>query len=110
MRWNRQSKYGNQKTTVDGITFDSRKEASYWQELKHRERAGEITEIVRQAKIELIPKTAKFRACYYIADFVYTDKKTGKTVYIDVKGMQTDVYKLKKKLLYWRHGIEITEV
>jgi hypothetical protein len=110
MRWLKESKYHNKKVTVDGITFDSRKEASFWQELKLREMAGEITGIVRQAKIELIPKTAKFRACYYIADFVYTDRKTGKLVYVDVKGMKTDVYKIKQKLLYWRHGIEITEV
>ena len=110
MRWPTYNKYGNRKTVVDGITFDSQKEASYWQELKLRERAGEVTGIQRQVKIELIPKTKLYRACYYVADFMFTDRKTGKTVFVDVKGMQTDVYRLKKKLLYWRHGIEITEV
>jgi hypothetical protein len=40
---------------------------------------------------------------------VYFDKRAGKTVYEDVKGMKTEVYKIKKKLLYWRHGIEIKE-
>lgn len=109
MIWVKQSKYGNQKTVVDGITFDSRKEASRWQELRLLEKAGEITGLVRQVKIELIPKTKLYRACYYIPDFAYFDKRTGKTVYEDTKGMKTDVYKLKKKLLYWRHGIEILE-
>lgn len=109
MIWVKQNKYGNQKTVVDGITFDSRKEASRWQELRLLEKAGEITGLVRQVKIELIPKTKLYRACYYIPDFAYFDKRMGKTVYEDTKGMKTDVYKLKKKLLYWRHGIEILE-
>ena len=110
MRWMSRSKYGNEKTTVDGITFDSKREAQRWQELLLMQRAGEITGLARQVRIELIPKTKLYRATSYLADFVYFDKRTGKTVYEDAKGMQTDVYRLKKKLLYWRHGIEIREV
>ena len=111
MRWMKESKYHNRKVTVDGITFDSVKEASRWQELKLLERAGEITGLVRQLKIELIPKTKLYRACYYIPDFAYFDKRTGKTIYEDVKGgnFRTKEYLLKRKLLYWRHGIEILE-
>jgi len=109
MRWLKESKYHNKRVTVDGITFDSVKEARRWQELRLMERAGEITLLARQVKIELVPKNNLFRAVYYVADFVYVDKRTGKTVYEDVKGVRTDVYKLKKKLLYWRHGIEIKE-
>ena len=109
MIWVKQNKYGNEKTVVDGITFASRKEASRWQELKMLEKAGEITGLSRQLRIELIPKTKLYRACYYVADFVYFDKKEKKTVYEDVKGAKTEVYKLKKKILYWRHGIEIKE-
>ena len=105
----KQNKYGNEKTVVDGITFASRKEARRWQELKMLEKAGEITGLSRQLRIELIPKTKLYRACYYVADFVYFDKKEKKTVYEDVKGAKTEVYKLKKKILYWRHGIEIKE-
>lgn len=109
MRWPTYNKYGNEKTVVDGITFDSRKEASRWQELRLMERAGEITGLVRQVRIELIPQTKLYRAVNYVADFVYFDKREKKTVYEDVKGMKTDIYRLKKKLLYWRHGIEIKE-
>ena len=106
----KESKYHNKKVTVDGITFDSIKEADRWKELRLMEQAGEIVGLVRQVRIELIPKTKLYRAISYVADFVYFDKRTGKTVYEDVKGMKTDVYKLKKKLLYWRHGIEVNEV
>ena len=109
MRWKTENKYHNKWVIIDGIKFQSEKEGKRWQELKMLERAGEITALVRQVKIELIPKTKLYRACYYIPDFAYFDKRTGKTVYEDTKGMKTDVYKLKKKLLYWRHGIEILE-
>jgi hypothetical protein len=111
MRWLKESKYHNKKVTVDGITFDSIKEANRWQELRLMERAGEITALVRQVKIELIPKTKLYRACYYIPDFTYFDKREQKTVYEDVKGgnFRTKEYLLKRKLLYWRHGIEIKE-
>ena len=49
------NKYGNKKTVVDGITFDSRKEAKRYQELKLLEKAGEIKDLRRQVKYELIP-------------------------------------------------------
>ena len=109
MRWLKESKYHNKWVIIDGIKFQSEKEGKRWQELRMLERAGEITLLARQVKIELVPKSNLFRAVYYVADFVYVDKRTGKTVYEDVKGVRTDVYKLKKKLLYWRHGIEIKE-
>lgn len=114
MRWLKESKYHNRKVTVDGITFDSVKEASRWQELRMLERAGEITGLVRQQKIELIPKTKLYRAVSYVADFCYFDKRTEKTIYEDVKGYKGGaayrIFTLKKKLLYWRYGIEIMEV
>ena len=109
MRWPQESKYHNKRVTVDGITFDSVKEASRFQELRMLERAGEITGLVRQQKIELIPKTKLYRACYYVCDFIYFDKRENKTIYEDVKGGRTKEYLLKRKLLYWRHGIEIKE-
>ena len=113
MIWVKQNKYGNEKTVVDGITFASRKEASRYQELKMLEKAGEIVGLVRQQRIELIPKTKLYKAVSYIPDFVYFDKREGKTIYEDVKGYKGgsayQIFSLKKKLLYWRHGIEITE-
>jgi SAM-dependent methyltransferase len=61
---------------------------------KMLERAGEITGLVRQQKIELIPKTKLYRACYYVCDFIYYDKRENKTIYEDVKGVRTKEYLL----------------
>ena len=105
------SKYHNQKTkTIDGIEHDSKREAARWAELLMLQRAGEIYNLRRQVAFELIPKQEGERACNYIADFVYVDNKTGKTVVEDAKGVRTDVYKIKKKLMLWRYDIKIKEV
>ena len=50
------------------------------------------------------------RACSYIADFVYTDCKTGQTIVEDTKGMRTREYVIKRKLMLYMHGIRIKEV
>lgn len=114
MNWFKENKYHNRKIVIDGMTFDSLKEGSHYQELRLRERSGEITGLYRQVKIEIVPKTDKFRASYYVCDFVYKDLRTGKTVYEDVKGEREgaayQMFKLKQKLVYWRHGIEIKEI
>ena len=103
------SKYANKKTEIDGVLFDSRKEAGRYQELRLLERAGEIMDIERQVTYELIPKQQGERACHYIADFRYKDKD-GQVVVEDVKGYKTEVYKIKRKLMLQRHGIRIQEV
>ena len=105
------SKYGNHKTFVDGIRFDSKREAERWCELKLLERAGEIKELKRQVRFELIPaqKNGKWRATSYIADFTYKTRY-GKYVVEDAKGVRTDVYKIKRKLMLERYGIEVVEV
>lgn len=104
------NKYSNIKTmTADGIKHDSRKEARRWVELTLLQRTGEISDLERQVKYELIPKQEGERAVTYIADFVYIDNKTGNTIVEDCKGFKTDVYKLKKKLFQYRYGIKIKE-
>lgn len=123
------SKYGSRKQTVSGITFDSRKEAQRFQELRLLERAGEIFDLRLQVKYVLIPtqreasletyksgpnkgrrKPGKVleRECSYIADFVYT--RGGETIVEDTKGFRTEVYKIKRKLMLERYGIRIKEV
>lgn len=106
-------KYHAKKTELDGITFDSRKEAQRYAELKLLERSGAIHNLQRQVRYELIPAQKKDgktieRACHYIADFVYEDN--GKTVVEDVKGYRTKEYVLKRKLMLQVHGIEVREV
>lgn len=104
------NKYGARKTTVDGIVFASKREANRYCELKLMQRGGLIKDLLLQVPVEIIPKTDKHRARFYVADFVYTDCKTGRKVYEDAKGMRTQTYQLKKALMYWRHGIDIQEV
>lgn len=107
------SKYHSRKVTVDGVTFDSRKEARRYSELLLLERAGAIQNLQRQVKYELIPSQridgkVVERPCSYKADFVYA--KDGKTVVEDVKGMRTKEYVIKRKLMLKEHSIRITEV
>lgn len=102
------SKYGNRRLTApDGQKFDSVKEYHRWGCLRLLERAGAIKDLKRQVKYELIPKQPGERACNYIADFTYIEN--GELVVEDVKGMKTDAYKIKKKLMLWVHGIRIKE-
>lgn len=107
----RYNKYGNKKTqTADGIVHDSQKEAQRWSELLLMQRAGYIKDLQRQVKYELIPKQDGERACYYVADFVYKDTVLGQTIVEDVKGFETDVFKIKRKLLLHRYGIKIKKI
>lgn len=102
------AKYGNRKLTApDGQKFDSVKEYHRWGCLRLLERAGAISNLKRQVKYELIPKQVGERACNYIADFTYMED--GRLVVEDVKGVKTDAYKIKKKLMLWVHGIRIRE-
>ena len=103
------NKYGNKRTTIDGITFASKREATRWCDLKLMERAGLIRGLERQVPLEIVPKTDKYRARYYVADFVYTDTATGEKVYEDCKGYANQIYQLKRALVYWKYGIEIIE-
>ena len=106
------TKYNNTKITVDGIKFDSKREASRYAELKLLERSGKITDLILQPKFELIPKYEingrKVRKMEYIADFQYTEN--GKTVIEDAKGFKTKEYLIKKKLFEFKYGIEIAEI
>lgn len=103
------SKYGAKRTVVDGITFASKKEAAHYQKLKMMEKAGEIRNLELQPTFVLVPKVGRDRAVHYIADFRYQDKE-GNTVIVDVKGMATPVYRIKKRLMKHVHDIEIREV
>lgn len=97
----RKSKYRAEKMELDGILFDSKKEAERYSELKMLERANLITNLELQPKF-LLQERFEYngkviRKIEYIADFKYIDEK-GNTVVEDVKGLKTDVYNIKKKL------------
>ena len=102
------SKYNAKKVVSDGITFDSMKEANRYHELKLMERAGLIKDLELQPEYELIcaytrQDGKKIQAIRYLADFRYLDMRTSKRIVEDVKGMKTQVYLIKKKLLLWRY-------
>lgn len=119
-------KYHNRKVTVDGITFDSVKEANRYKELKVLERAGQVHDLQLQVKFKLIPaqrelslettaagKPKKGRLLEhevsYVADFVYKNRY-GLQVVEDTKGVKTKDYIIKRKLMLWIHGIRVKEV
>ena len=100
------NKYHNQKIMLDGIEFDSKKEARRYAELCLMQKAGEIYELKRQVPFVLIPTqkdpiTGKIieREARYIADFTYRSCKTGRIIVEDTKGLKTREYILKRKLM-----------
>lgn len=109
------SKYGSKKTVIDGITFDSKREADRYYELKLLEIAGKIKDLKLQHQFVLQPPFKKngktIRAITYIADFTYFDLEKMKNVVEDVKGYKTDVYSLKKKMFEYKYpDLTIVEV
>lgn len=123
----KRNKYQNIKTNVNGIEFDSRKEARRYQELLLLQRAGVILNLEMQVQFELVPAQYEVvkrygkngqelkpqtrmveRAVNYIADFVY--EENGKKVVEDTKGVKTKDYIIKRKLMLYTHGIRVKEV
>lgn len=107
----RASKYHAKKTTVDGIEFDSAKEAKRYVKLRDMQEAGMIQELLLQVPFGLVPNFerdgVKYRGIKYIADFVYY--RDGKLVVEDCKGFKTPEYKMKKKLMAYINHINIEE-
>lgn len=122
------SKYHSKKVTINGIEFDSRKEARRYQELLLLERAGKIQDLQRQVEFELIPaqrepdtigvrggvkkgKTIEL-AVKYVADFMYIESDN--LVVEDVKGYKKGtayaVFTIKRKLMLFFYGIRVKEI
>ena len=103
----RKGKYKSTRTKIDGIVFDSKKEANRYKELLTLRKAGEIGLLELQVAFEL--NQGGTHSVKYIADFVYLDCKTGLKVVEDTKGYRTAIYKKKKRLMKKVHGIIIKE-
>lgn len=119
------SKYNNKQVEICGKIFDSKHEAERYLLLLSMQREGRISDLRLQVPFELIPtqkdpdiigprggvKPGKCieKACVYYADFVYKDKD-GNTVVEDAKGVKTEAYKIKKKLMLYVHKIRVVEV
>ena len=111
-------KYKNKKTVIDGITFDSKKEAERYKVLKSMQDDGMIFELECQPKFALIPSQyfetigKRERGVDYVADFRYKDR-LGQIIVEDVKSAITakdKAYRIKRKLVKYLHDVEIVEV
>ena len=120
------SKYNSRKAVVDGITFDSGREAERYAQLKLLQKAGKISGLSLQVRFDLLPaqyeetcgefytkgpkkgqpKRGKCieKAVTYIADCVYCEN--GRMIVEDAKGCRTKDYIIKRKLFRWRYGEE----
>lgn len=125
----RYRKYNNRKIEVDGMVFDSKKEASRYEELLLLQKAGAISGLRRQVRYVLIPAQREWcdeiytrgenkgknkpgrlleRECTYVADFVYC--QNCEVVVEDTKGFRTKEYIIKRKLMLYMHHIRIKEI
>jgi hypothetical protein len=108
------SKYHNRKTIFDGIEFDSQRESERYAELKMMEKGGVISNLQLQPEYVLQEGFTdrdgkKHRPITYIADFCYIED--GQIVVEDVKGMETEVFRIKEKLFRNRYpGIVFRKV
>lgn len=119
------SKYKNKKIEVNGILFDSKKEARRYEQLLMLEKSGEITDLQMQVKFVLIPaqygtvqdghkmkRKCLEREVTYVADFVYRDKQQ-KLHVEDTKNpylRKEPRYVIKRKMMLYFHGIRIEEI
>ena len=104
------SKYHAQPTIVHGFRFASQAEARRYGELLLLGRAGELRNLELQPRFPITSGGAV--VAVYVADFRYEEQRFGRTwhdVVEDVKGVQTPVYKLKKRLVEAQYGIQIRE-
>lgn len=93
-----QSKYRNKKTEIDGIVFDSKVEAEYYCHLK----------LLQKGYTR--PSTGvKVRPIFYVVDFIVYENN-GEKIYVDVKGMKTDVFRLKQKMFEYKFKKQLKTV
>ncbi len=108
------SKYKAVKTTVDGIVFDSKKEAKRYQELKLMEKAGRIRYLRTQVAFLLRAGRDNAAVGHYVADFCYEERSLAvpdwwEPIVEDAKGVRTAMYRWKAKHMLAEHGIRIRE-
>ena len=104
--------HAKKAVALNGVLCASQKERDRYNQLLAMEKKGMIENLRFQVVYELIPRQRTssgkiWRKCSYVADFVYF--QNGKEVVEDTKGKKTREYQIKKKLMLWRHGIEIKE-
>ena len=108
-------KYNNQKKTVDGLTFDSILEARRYTVLKSRLEAGTISDLRLQPHYTIMEGYKDLSGTYirpvqYIADFSYIINEDGRRIVEDAKGVRTEAYAIKRKLVRDRFGVDVVEI
>ena len=103
------NKYKAQQTTLDGITFASKAEARYYAQLKRREKAGEVGGVECQRPFMILGPKGELITTYK-ADFAFWDFKEDRFRVIDVKGVETPVFRLKRKMVKAFLGIDVEVV
>ncbi|MDX0548552.1 DUF1064 domain-containing protein [Sinorhizobium medicae] len=101
----RPSKYRNKKTTVDGVKFDSKREAEFYSSLKQLERAGQVYEVELQKPYALTVNGQL--VCTYKADFAFYDAIQKRNRVVDIKGVATSDFNIKRKLMRAIYGIDV---
>ena len=97
----KEHKYHAEKCEVDGIIFDSKREAHHYKTLKIAESVGAISDLKLQTAFVLqdkmrLPSGRMQRPIVYRADFEFV--REGVRVIVDVKGLETPVFKMKRKM------------
>lgn len=107
----RKGKYNNVKVKRDGYTFDSKREDYYYLLYKSDPEVAKLGVHPRYVLVEkyVNPEGVKRRAITYVADFLVT-YHDGREEVVDVKGVETDVFKIKRVLFERRYGKAITIV
>ena len=100
--YRRKNKFNAKKTVVDGITFDSQKEARYYSHLKILQRQGDVIMFLRQVPFEL-PGNTKYRVDFQVWE------KDGTVRHVDVKGRRTKEYIRAKKQVEALYPVTIEE-
>ena len=102
-------KYRNEPVVVDGRRYASKREAAYCEELIQLEKAGKIGGLELQKRFELLGPTGEV-ICVYVADAAFWDHERDRFRVIDVKGVETEAFKLKRKMMRALNGIEVETV
>jgi hypothetical protein len=102
-------KYRNKPVVIDGIRFDSKAEGNYYLALKDREAKGEVGGVELQKRFPILGPKGEL-VCTYVADFAFWDHREDRFRIVDVKGVETKEFKLKRKMMRAFNGIEIEVV
>jgi len=106
--YGRRNKFRAKKTEFMGMKFDSKWEAERYGQLHKKFEAGEIEDLERQVRFNIVVNGHKI--CAYVADYTYFERDENDErhfVVEDAKGVETPEFKLKKKLMLAANDIDI---